>query len=36
MERPVMSFEVSADGRTVLYTQLDDTGSDLMLVENFR
>ena len=27
---------VSPDGRTVLYTQVDEAGSDLMLVENFR
>ncbi len=26
----------SPDGRTVLYSQLDESGSDLMLVENFR
>jgi hypothetical protein len=31
-----MSIEVSPDGRTVLYVQLDETGRDLMLVENFR
>ncbi len=27
---------VSPDGRTVLYNRLDEAGSDLMLVENFR
>jgi Tol biopolymer transport system component len=27
---------VSPDSRTILYTQLDEAGSDLMLVENFR
>lgn len=27
---------VSPDDRTVLYTQVDEAGSDLMLVENFR
>ncbi len=37
MERPVKScVEVSPDGRTILYTQVDEAGSDLMLVENFR
>src|ERR1700730_15925956 len=29
-------FNVSPDGRSLLYTQLDEAGSDLMLVENFR
>jgi hypothetical protein len=27
---------VSPDGRWILYTQLDQGGSDIMLVENFR
>lgn len=29
-------LEISPDGRTALYTQEDESGSDLMLVENFR
>ena len=28
--------EASPDGRTILYTQVDEIGSDLMLEENFR
>ncbi len=37
IERPLGAFfAVSPDGRTILYTQIDETGSDLMLVENFR
>ena len=37
IERPVTyRIAVSPDGRTLLYSQVDETGSDLMLVENFR
>jgi Tol biopolymer transport system component len=30
------SFAVSPDGRWILYSQVDQSGSDIMLVENFR
>jgi len=33
---PYPGLAVSPDGRTLLYTRLDRSGSDLMLVENFR
>ena len=36
MERHTDDMTVSPDGRTILYTQLDEEASDLMLVENFR
>jgi Tol biopolymer transport system component len=31
-----LGLAVSPDDRTILYSQLDEAGSDLMLVENFR
>jgi len=30
------AFSVSPDGRWILYAQLDQAGSDVMLIENFR
>jgi Tol biopolymer transport system component len=37
IEKPVYEhIEISPDGRTIIYPQIDETGSDLMLVENFR
>jgi hypothetical protein len=37
VERPLrIKIAVSSDGRTVLYPQVDEADSDLMLVENFR
>ena len=29
-------IDISPDGRMILYTQHDDAGSDLMLLENFK
>ena len=34
--RPEYGLDVSPDGRYLVYSQLDDPASDLMLVENFR
>ena len=36
VERPVTWNVDVSSGRTILYTQVDEAGSDLMLVENFR
>ena len=33
---PMVGLSLSPDRRTLLYTQVDDEGSDLMLVENFQ
>jgi hypothetical protein len=36
VERPVYNhMAVSPDGRTIIYPQFDELGSDLMLVDNF-
>ena len=36
MGHPEYGLDVSPDGRYLVYAQLDDPASDLMLVENFR
>jgi Tol biopolymer transport system component len=37
LDAPITNFlKISPDGSTLLYTQLDQLGSDLMLIENFR
>jgi Tol biopolymer transport system component/DNA-binding winged helix-turn-helix (wHTH) protein len=36
LPKPISSLSASRDGRVLLLTQVDQSGSDLMLVENFR
>jgi len=37
ISKPVdLGLALSPDGRTLLFTQVDYSGQDLMLVENFR
>jgi len=36
MGRPEYGLDISPDGRYLVYAQLDDPASDLMLIENFR
>lgn len=36
VERYLPGLAVSPDGRSLLYCQMDRSGSDIMMVENFR
>jgi hypothetical protein len=35
-ERVRLGLAVSPDGRTIVFTRMDNPSSDLMMVENFR
>jgi Tol biopolymer transport system component len=36
LEKPGSGITVTPDGKTILYTKLENPGSDLMMIENFR
>ncbi|PYQ15274.1 MAG: hypothetical protein DMF79_19995 [Acidobacteria bacterium] len=36
LEKALLGFTVSPDGRTILYTKYVAQGADLMMIENFR
>jgi len=36
LEQAILGLTVSPDGKTILYTKLENQGSDLMMIENFR
>ncbi len=36
LEQAILGLTVSPDGKTILYTKLENQGSDLMMIEGFR